>query len=233
MTAKRITPVHKVEIVHSWKEIGRTWSATGSATVVERCQHCYTRRQVLALWQESDPISDERALTESLLSSRHAIQRWEEMAKSINDMLEQLVYDTPFNSIDDVLTEIEKRCQGAVDGSILPYRQLQRWLSQPRRHKVRNLLKFVQGPVCNRCDRIFSHSVQLTLDHINGDRNNAHPSNLQLLCKDCNGDKDKTPPDERDVSPFTYEGVPCVHRLTCVEFHAIQRDCENAEADVA
>ena len=148
-------------------------------------------------------------------------------------MFEQLVQDTAYDTIEDVIKEIEKRCQEVVDGSNLPYWQLQLWLPRPRHYKVQSLLEFLQGPVCNRCDRIFSQTVQLTLDHINRDRNNAHPSNLQLLCKNCNGNKGRNPTNERDKSPFTNEGASCEHRLTCVELRALLSDCENDEEELA
>ena len=233
MTTMSITPMHKVETVHSWKEIDRTWSETGSATIVEQCQHCGVERQVLRLGQKSGPSLEESVLTESSASWRNTFDRWEKIAEMMKGMFEQVVDDTTYDSIDDVMKEIERLCQGVVDGTNLPYWQLQLWLSRPKRYKVRNLLEFVQGPVCNRCDRMFGHTVQPTVDHINGDRSNAHPSNLQLLCKDCNGDKGKNPPNERDISPFTYEDASCEHRLTCIELHAFLSDCENAEEELA
>ena len=232
MTSMSITPMHKIEIVHSWKETDRTCSETGSATAVEKCQHCGAERRVLLLDLTSGPSPEDGVLTESPASRPNFFDRLEEKARSIKEMFEQLVQDTSYDTIDDVIEDIEKRSQGAVAGSNLPYWQLQRWLSRPGRYKVRSLLEFVQGPACNRCDKTFSDTVQPTVDHINGDRSNSHPSNLQRLCKDCNGGKDKNPPDERDRSPFTYEGASCQHRLTCVELHALQSDCENDEEEM-
>ena len=137
-------------------------------------------------------------------------------------MFERLVDDTAYESTDEIFDDIYNRSQRVVDGGNLPYWQLQRWLYKPKRYRIINLAPFFQGLVCNKCDRIFSPLVEPTVDHINGDRSNAHPSNLQLLCKDCNGKKGDGPPDERDGSPFTYEGEVCEHKLTCVEFHDLQ-----------
>ena len=231
MTATNFTPMHKIEIAHSWKEIDRTWSETGSATTVERCEHCGVERQVLVLGQNSGPGLEDNLLTESAASWRHTSERWEEIARSIKEMFEQLAHDRAYDSIDDAIKEIERRSQGVVDGFDLPYWQLQKWLNQTRRYKVNSLFEYFQGPVCNRCDRIFSHKTQPTVDHINGDRSNAHPSNLQLLCEDCNGKKGSNLPDDRDISPFTFKGTSCEHRLTCVELHALQGDCGNAEEE--
>ena len=228
-----ITPMHKIKIVHSWKEIDRNWSETGSATAVEKCEHCGAERRGLLLGMTSGPSPEDSILTESSSSRPNFFDRWDEVTRSIKEMFEQLVQDTPYNTIDDVIEEIEKLCQREVDGSKLPYWQLQRWLPRPRRYKVQSLLEVLQGPACNRCDRIFSGTVEPTVDHINGDRNNAHPSNLQLLCKACNGEKDKNPPDERDKSPFTNKGDSCEHKLTCVELHALQSDGDNDGEELA
>ena len=229
MTTTDIRPKHRIEIVHSWEEIDRTWSETGRATIVERCQHCGAERQVHVLGQESGPSLRESSPEELLALLRRNLEGWGEVAKSIGEMFERLAHDSDYDSIEDVIKEIDKRSQGVVDGSNLPYWQLQLWLSEARSFKLRGLLEFFQGPVCNRCDRIFSHSVQPTVDHIDGNRKNARPSNLQLLCDDCNVEKGSNPPDYRDISPFTFEGASCVHRLTCVELHALQSDHDDAE----
>lgn len=235
-----IIPMHKVEIVHSWKEINRTWAEARSATVVEQCQHCGVERHVLRLSRESGPCLEDSVPAESSLSLRHTFDQWEEIARTMKEIFEQLVHDTGYFSTDDFIREIKReineRSQGVVDGPTvhneLPIEQLQLWIRRPKSYKLRSLLEFFQGPVCNRCDRIFSHTVLPTLDHINGDRSNAHPSNLQLLCEGCNVGKGQTPPNERDISPFTYRGASCEHRLTCVELHAFQNEYEKAEEEL-
>ena len=220
MTATRLSPMHKIEIDHTWIEVDRTWTETGSATTVERCDRCGVERQVLVLGQKSGSGLEDSSIAEAAASLRHSVKRWQEIARSIREMFEELAHDKGLDSIDDVIKEIERRSQGAIDGANLPYRQLQLWLSQARSYKVRRLLEFFQGPVCNRCDRIFGPTVQPTVDHIDGNTTNAHPSNLQLLCGDCNVAKGSNPPDDRDISPFTFDGTSCEHRLTCVELHA-------------
>ena len=34
------TPMHKVELIHSWKEIDKSWSEAGTRTTVDQCQDC-------------------------------------------------------------------------------------------------------------------------------------------------------------------------------------------------
>ena len=233
MIAMSITPMHEIKIIHSWEEIERTWSETGSATIVEKCQHCGTERRGLLLDQKSGPSLDDSGPMGTSTPWGDLFEKMGTVARSFKEMFDQLAHDAGYDTIDNVIDEIEKRCQGVVDASNMPYWQLQRWLSRPRGYKVQSLLEFLQGPACNRCDRTFSRTVQPTLDHINGDRSNAHPSNLQLLCKECNGNKGNNPPNEYDKSPFTNEGTPCEHKLTCVELHALQSDCENDEEELA
>ena len=225
------TPMHKVELAHSWKEIDRIRSETGSWTTVEQCQDCGERHEVLHLGRDSGPSFKDSPQTEVLDSWRRISESWQRVARSMNEMFERLVDDTAYESTDEIFDDIYNRSQRVVDGGNLPYWQLQRWLCKPKRYRVINLLPFFQGPVCNRCDRLFSLLVEPTVDHINGDRSNGHPSNLQLLCKDCNGKKGDGPPDERDVSPYTYEGEVCEHKLTCVEFHDLQSAKEGAPVE--
>ena len=42
-----------------------------------------------------------------------------------------------------------------------------------------------KGKVCEYCGFIPTHKCQLDVDHIDGDRSNNHPSNLQTLCANC------------------------------------------------
>ena len=227
-----ITAMHKIEPLHSLREIDRTHSETGTLTITEQCCHCGAQKLGIELGHISNTSLGSSAWVESSAFSRDTLERWQAAARSMMEEFEQLVFDTPYDNIDAVFNEIKALCQGVVHGSQLPYRQLKIWISSPKRFKVRNLLELAQGPACNRCDRLFSHQVPPTLDHINGDRSNAYPSNLQILCKDCNGDKGSNPPDDRDQSPFTYQGASCGHRLSCVELHSLQMDYENAKDEL-
>jgi 5-methylcytosine-specific restriction endonuclease McrA len=43
------------------------------------------------------------------------------------------------------------------------------------------------GPpaACARCGFVPEHPCQIDIDHINGDRSNNDPANLQALCANC------------------------------------------------
>ena len=74
--------------------------------------------------------------------------------------------------------------------------------------------------MCNRCDLVFSFD-ELSEDHIKHDRNCGQLTDLQLLCKKCNGKKGSDPPGKSDISPFKFEGKPCVHRVSCTELDVV------------
>ena len=230
-----ITSMHRILLIHCWIEVDRIWSEDKIATVCERCKSCDEERRVLDLGSNHGTSGKgffTTATPDSWQSSPEQSKRisnkMDKFLRAMDSMKEQIVRESDHDSIEDLITEIKERCQGGIDGYELPYSQLWRWIYKPKRYRVINLLPFFQGPVCNRCDSIFSPLVEPTVDHINGDRSNAHPCNLQLLCKGCNGKKGDGPTDKRDVSPFTYEGEVCEHKLSCVEFHDLQSAKEGA-----
>ena len=49
----------------------------------------------------------------------------------------------------------------------------------------RKLARATKGPNCERCGFVPESPVQLDVDHIDGDRANNDPSNLQTLCANC------------------------------------------------
>jgi len=51
---------------------------------------------------------------------------------------------------------------------------------------------FHKGEVCEWCGFVPEHSVQLCVDHIDGDKNNNDPSNYQTLCHNCHSLKTHT-----------------------------------------
>ena len=218
----RQTPMHKVEIVHNWKEINRNCSQGGSVITLQECQHCGVQTEALRLGVDSGQNTIDAVQAVNSASLRSTFDRLQKASKALKEMFEQLVNDSDFETLDDLTTSIGKCSQRVVDGCHLPYSELRTWVGGQKKHRAKNLLPYVQGPVCNRCDRVFSRLVLPTVDHINGDRSNAHPSNLQLLCEDCNVEKANNPLGDRDISPFTYRGPSCLHVLSCVELDALQ-----------
>jgi 5-methylcytosine-specific restriction endonuclease McrA len=49
----------------------------------------------------------------------------------------------------------------------------------------------LKGSNCERCGFVPEDMVQLDVDHIDGDRSNNEPSNLQTLCANCHRLKTK------------------------------------------
>ncbi len=59
----------------------------------------------------------------------------------------------------------------------------------PDRTKVRPRIRFLMirdHPYCTLCGQTVEDGARLEIDHIDGDRSNSHPSNLQVLCHRCN-----------------------------------------------
>ena len=50
--------------------------------------------------------------------------------------------------------------------------------------RARPYIKY-KGSKCEHCGFVPVHSCQLDVDHIDGDRSNNHPENLQTLCANC------------------------------------------------
>ena len=132
-------------------------------------------------------------------------------------MFNGLLADGNYSTFHEMVEHFGNRCQGIVDAGETPYYQLQAWVDRPKRTQAKLLLMFKQGLVCNRCDRIMPSENRLTVDHIIPDRSRSQFTNLQLLCKKCHDEKGGNEPDKRDISPFSHEGEPCVHRITCTE----------------
>ena len=67
----------------------------------------------------------------------------------------------------------------------------QGWLNGIKRYKrycsgcYKNTYKRAKRGFCNRCGFIPDWLGQLDVDHIDGDKSNNDPSNLQTLCANC------------------------------------------------
>jgi 5-methylcytosine-specific restriction endonuclease McrA len=52
-------------------------------------------------------------------------------------------------------------------------------------HSKRHAYRDSKGDKCERCGFVPEHSVQLDVDHVDGNNSNNAPSNLQTLCANC------------------------------------------------
>ena len=169
---------------------------------------------------------------EAAASIRHIGEQSKRITEALDDLFSELLNGTTYHTIDDLVTHIKRRFQGKVDGNELPFHQLQSWINTSKQFQAKILLAHKQGLVCNRCDGLMYSIDQLTVDHITPDRSRSQLTNLQLLCKRCNQDKADNHPDQRDISPFNYEGEPCVHRITCVELEHLRRSYESTRETI-
>ena len=213
--------MHNVIVDHDWLEVSRVDFGKSAEDATMRCADCGVEKHILHT-NDSDEThqnqESEEETKEALKGISESVDRINELVESfVNNLLDNSEYATKEALID----AIAKRYNGAIDGTDIPFGWLEAWTalhSRGPRRKV--LLFFKQGPVCNRCDLLFSFG-ELTEDHIEGDRSRGQLTDLQLLCKPCNSEKGKGLPSELDVSPFNFDGKSCVHRVTCVELGAI------------
>ena len=227
MIPVNMTPMHNVIVDHDWLEVNRVDFGLSAEDVTMRCADCGAERHILhtnASEETHQNQESEEETKEALTGISESLDRINELVKSlVNDLLDNSEYPTKEALID----AIAKRYNGAIDGTGIPFGWLKPWLDRHthiRKRKV--LLRYKQGPVCNRCDLIFAFD-ELMVDHIEADKSLGQLTNLQLLCKKCNGAKGNGPPSNLDVSPFKFDGKPCIHRVTCVEVESIRDSYEN------
>ena len=163
---------------------------------------------------------NDRSQKETLDKLRETNAKFTKTVEMVKEMFNQLVANSKYSSLEDLADDIDRRYGGTLKAKELPNSQLERWVTnRTKKYQRKIVLAHKQGMVCNRCDSIVYSLDVLTEDHIiprsNGGSGNL--MNLQLLCKNCNQEKDDSDPTERDISPFCFSGQPCLHRVTCVE----------------
>ena len=224
------SPMHQIQITHRWREIDRTETDGGNFTTVGQCMYCGQNKSILHLTSARGPSLKDLPQEEALASIRHIAEQSKRIADLFDEMSSDLLHDTDYRTIEDLVAHIERRYQGKVKGDELPYHQLQTWLNASKLFQAKTLLAYKQGLVCNRCDRVMYSIAQLTIDHIIPDRSNSQLTNLQLLCKNCNEEKADNSPDDRDISPFNFQGDQCTHQNSCVQLEHLRRSYENSLA---
>ena len=208
-------PMHEIEVTHRFIEISRAEENNVSFESVEKCQDCGGQSKTLHLTATDEANLEDSVSIESISTKFEQINK---QLKKIWERFEaELSSGTKYNTLEELVNTIDKRYDGAIWASELSYRQLDRWSkTATRRFQSKVLLWYKQGPVCNRCDFIYEFD-DLDVDHVCLVRSRGQLTNLQLLRRRCHDRKGKSPPCEKDISPFKYEGKPCMHRLTCKE----------------
>jgi len=214
-------PVHQITVTHGWQETGRV-ELVGDEyeTSILECLDCGANTHLLDLDAHKGPKNSE-------VSSGRILAKVKEPFGALMDSIEKykalIISGTEYNEFNDLIDDINRRFN--IDARKLPFGKLEVWINTGNRKLRRKaLLVFEQGPVCNRCDCVFYPS-DLTIDHLDGNRDNSSLKNLQLLCKKCHRAKNREGnlPTERDVSPFLYDGERCLHQITCVELNQLER----------
>ena len=215
-----LVPMHDIQIVHRrWQEIDQSEPDGDNLITVHECQDCGARRRTLHLDSDGGPRLADLSGEEWLTEWKKLRESFKPIQEMLGRMTAELLDGTKFPDIESLLETVDHRYQGQLSPEDLTSRQLDRWINTGTREiKQKGILAYKQGLVCNRCDSLFKLD-RPTLDHINGDRNDARLTNLQLLCSPCHDDKNAkgNEPDERDISPFSYHGSPCIHRVRCDE----------------
>ena len=218
-------PLHEIQIVHRWMDVDRIEHDHGSFIIIRNCQDCDAEEQTLDLTEVRGPSLTEMTQKERRDELNKLIDRNDEMQKVFDRMTRDLLTDTEYGDVSELLEDIENRYQFQLRGDDLTYRELDWWINtRTRKIKRKVLLAYRQGLVCNKCDSFVFSLNQLTEDHIIPRARGGTSTllNLQLVCGRCNKDKADDSPSESDISPFAHQGPSCVHRITCVALEELR-----------
>lgn len=146
--------------------------------------------------------------------------KFTKMVQRIREMFDQLVSDSKYGSLGDLADDFDKRYGGELRAKALLFYQSEGWVNnRTRKFRRKIVLAYKQGLAPNRCDSVVYSIDELTEDHITpkSGGGSGNMKELQLLYRKCNQEKDDSTPTERDISPFSFHGQLCLHRITCVE----------------
>ena len=221
MIAMNTTPMHNVIVDHDWLEVNRVDFGMSAEDATMRCADCSAERHILHTNASEGTHQNQESEEETKEALKGITESLNQINESVKLLVRDLLNNSQYTTSEALMDDIAKRYNGAIEGKDVPFGWLEPWVSiNHRKSQQKVFLLLKQGPVCNRCDLVFS-PVELTVDHIEGDRNRGQLTDLQLLCKPCNGEKGNGPPSERDVSPFKFKGEQCVHRVTCTELRTV------------
>ena len=218
---------HRIDVEHNWSDSESTTSRTSRGpftyTYTQTCKDCYVHREVLDL-DRSVQSPGESDTTECLKELQRAFGR---IMETISEYEQMVFANSNYSNSVNFVEHLESFYEKSVKGDDINFRTIKYYLElehegTPKKARNKSLRKLLllwkQGPVCNRCDNIFTTS-ELTEDHIvpRASGGQSKLPNLQLLCKTCNSNKADKYPSPDDVSPFEYEGESCNHLITCRE----------------
>ena len=210
--------MHSVIVGHDLHEVDRVDFCATSEVAIMRCRDCGAENQVLHMKASEKTRQNHDSLRESPAAWDRLAEQLNQLAELARSLNRELLDGTKYATSEGLMADIAKRYNGQIAGEDIPFGWLKPWLATGiRKAQPKVLLLYKQGPACNRCDRLMLSLDEITVDHIEGDRDRGQLTDLQLLCKNCNEEKGNDPPSKLDVSPFKFEGETCVHRVACTE----------------
>ena len=216
------TPMHRVIVGHDWLEVNRVDFDVSAEVATMCCADCCAERQVLHENSRENTHQNQDSLEEAKEALKGITESLNQFTETMNLYVHEMLDGTKYATSEALMDEIAKRSNGDIDGKEIPFRWLKPWMATGiHKAQPKVLLLYKQGPVCNRCDLIFTFD-ELKVDHIEADKSRGQLTDLQLLCKKCNGEKGNGPPSKSDVSPFKFKGKTCIHRVTCTEVETMQ-----------
>ncbi|MCY3903229.1 MAG: HNH endonuclease signature motif containing protein [Caldilineaceae bacterium] len=218
--------MNEIEIDHRWHEVSKVLLDDDVLRITEKCLDCGVEGEVLDLSPSSRAKEDAVAMKKMPIKGKRSGDPFNEISELLEETRRQLLADTEYTDIGDLMDEINKRCGGEIDARTLPYSVIKRWVNTyPRKYKRKRILAHLQGLVCNRCHSIVFSESQLEIEHITplSKGNPGSLASLQLLCRECNKRKSDEDPTERDISPINFNGETRVYRLTCVQVADLRR----------
>ena len=218
-----LVPIHQIAIEHKWDNLvsARTGASNDFGDSIRICLDCHIERRILSLKdlaEQSNGVTLAEAVSDALVFMREYQQN--------------IFANSRYSSVDDFTDHVSTLYEKSVPGGNINFRTIKYYLElehkrTPKKARNKNLRKLLllwkQGPVCNRCDNIFTIS-ELTEDHIvpRASGGQSKLNNLQLLCKTCNSLKANDNPGQNDVSPFRYDGKSCTHTITCLDLKQLE-----------
>ena len=218
-------PMHEIRVEHDWQETGRSKAELGTFSIFESCQSCGQKREALGL---STAGQSQMSEEENIPWLKRIASNATERLRVMEEQHHNLVQGTRYEDLPSMLEGIDMQYDHTFSSGRIPFYVLNWWTRfTGRKSKRRMLLLFRQGWVCNRCDRIFPLANDLTEDHIlpRSKGGQSKLKNLQLLCRECNEKKGSDTPGAKDISPFSWQGPSCIHRITCIELAKLRRSC--------
>ena len=215
--------VHQINIEHSWSDkLLEVEALYGIAISVRTCKDCGAQTRILH--------SDNSLSSPTLKNLRERPHDYQEEVQIWSDRLSEynkaVFANSDFSNLDDFAKHLDNSyensvCHDDINSRLAIYFLGYKHATRKARRKL--LLLWKQGPVCNRCDKIFSING-LTEDHIipRALGGQSKLTNLQLLCEICNSRKANENPNWDDVSPFKYDGESCSHTITCYELNQLE-----------